>query len=251
MSQTVTTQERLGFSVGEVFTIGIKGFLKNALILSAAALATLGTYAIFGIQANELRSDGKGVYAVLIEVLGFVVAGAVAYPWYSYALDAADGKRVDVRKPFNHPIRFYAQGVASFWFAAAALLGGRYLLALPSILALVFYAFYGYVIADGEDSGLKALGMSVRIGEGRRIVLFAMAGLFGVFTMCGFIAYGFGQQPIHWALAIAGLSVTSNITLIAGAAIYRELLAMVKPMKPMPNRKSKKTRTTRKTGKKR
>ncbi len=226
----------LDVSVGEIFGSGVRGYSRNVVALSSAALVTLASYAAFRIPAQSLYRDDRILLSIAVDLVGLIVGGTLAYPWYSYALDAADGRPVDLRKPFATPKRFLAQGVGSFWFWAAVLLGFRYLFGIPSLMAILFYAFFGFVIADGQDSGLKALGTSVRLGQGKRTVLFAMMGLFLVFNLLGAIALGYGQRNVHYALAVVGLVITTSITLVSGAVLYRSLN---KSMKPTSNQRRK------------
>ena len=92
---------------------------------------------------------------------------------------------------------------------------------LPSILALIFYALLRLCRGRGSGCSLRALGVSARLGEGRRVGLFAVALIFLVFNLAGAIALGFLVTPLTVALAFVGVLVTSNITLVAGARLYR------------------------------
>ena len=213
-----------GVRVGEVFSTGFRGYFKNVLPLSLAGAATLGTYWLFRSPAQGLFEDGQIWTSIAVDLVGLILASIIAYPWYTYALAAEAGETVDLREPFRHPYRFYTQAVASFWFWAGVLLGLRYLFGLPSIVIALFYAFYGYLVADGvDDSGLKVLGHSVRVGEKKRVGLFAIAALLFVFNLFGAIAIGFGQTLVFQVLTFVGVVITSSITLVGGARIYRAL----------------------------
>jgi len=213
-----------GIRVVEVFQTGFAGYTANIVPLTLAAAATLVTYMGFRLPAAALARDATVVGSIVLDVAGLLVASVVAHPWFAYALAAGDGTAVDVRQPFRHTRGFAAHAVGSIWFWAGALLGLRYLYGIPSIFVVVFYAFYGYVVADGTtNGGLKALGASVRLGEGRRIGLFALAALFAVFNLFGAIALGFGVNVLTGALAFVGVIVTSNITMVGGARTYRTL----------------------------
>lgn len=221
----MTSQDTtFGASFGSIFFSGVRGYLKNVVPLSLAAGLTLGVYLAFRFPAQDAFVDGNLVRSILLDLVGLVLGSILAYPWYCFALAAADGTPVDLAAPFRQPKRFLAQAVASFWFWAAVLLGLRYLFGIPSILAALFYAFYGFAIADGaEESGLKALGYSVRVGEGKRIGLFALAGVFLIFNLFGAIAVGYEVTTLTIALAILGLVITTNVTMVAGARVYRLL----------------------------
>ena len=239
-----------GISIGEVFRTGMKGyFTKDALYLTLAGIPVFVTLAIFIIPwrnfndslddrivsslgtSNEITEIAgfDALQWVALLLVGFVPAGAMAFAWFSYALDVADGREIDVRAPFVDYRRIGHHFVASFWFWAGITLGLRYLAGIPSILVLVLYAFYGYVIADrAAKGGMRALGTSVRLGERRRIGIFAIAALFFAFNLIGILGFAVGLEDgspsvLGVVLGILGLSATGSITLISGAKIYRVL----------------------------
>ena len=214
-----------GISIASIFRTAIVGFVKNPIPLFVAALATLATYAAFRIPAQTALNEDLIVRSLAIDLVGLVIAGVVAFPWYSYALDVADGKPIDIRKPFESFWWIKPQLVASIFFWAGVLLGFRYLFGLVSILVVVLYAFSGFVLAEGKQrSGMKALGTSVALGEGKRIGLVAIASLFLLFNMFGAISLGFGAvNALTIGLAVLGLAVTTSMTMVGGAVVYRTL----------------------------
>lgn len=218
------TQQKstFGTSFGQIFLAGVRGYFRQPIPLSAAALVTLSVYLVFRLQAQAAFEAGDIVQSIVLDLVGLVLASIVAYPWYSYALDADRGDPIDVRSPLRNKRLFYTQAVASFWFWAAVLLGLRYLFGIPSLLAVVFYAFYGFVTADGKvDGGLMALGTSARITEGKRIGILALAGVFFFFNIFGAVALGFAVNAGTIILAVAGLTITTNITMVSGAHLFR------------------------------
>ncbi len=217
------TPVEFGISPGQVFGVGFRGYAANVVPLTAAGLVVLGVYAAFRYPSEVLLDDGRVWAARFVDLAGLFVGGTLSYPWYRYALAAADGDKVDPKLPFATPRRFGYQAAASFWFFAGVVLGQQYLGGLPAILAVVLYAFYGYVVAENDNGGLKALGTSVRLGERRRIGLFAIGGMLFVFNLLGAAGLAVGLNPLGYALAVLGLSITTSITLVSGGAIYRVL----------------------------
>ena len=58
--------------------------------------------------------------------------------------------------------------------------------------------------------------------------------LFGFFALCGALALGITDDagdpivnPLTIALAVAGLTVTTSITMVAGASAYRHLVDQI------------------------
>lgn len=207
-----------------MFKRGFEGFRREPVLLLAGGAITFSVLAVTQVPAQMLVNDGQNVLGITVHLLGAVIAGTVAYPWFSYALDAARGEPGSFSKPFREPGRFAAQFVCAFWFWAAVLLGSRYLAGIPSILAGVFYAFYGYVVVDRHDlGGLKALGTSVRIGDKRRVAIFAILALFAIFNFFAALPLGYGVNPASIAAAAVLLLISTSITLVGGAALYDTL----------------------------
>ena len=217
----MASSQTFGIGVAEAFGRGVRGFAKRPVHLSVAAAVVLGTYLAFRFPAQAAFDDGDIAASIGYDLAGLFLSSVVAVPWYSYALDVARDREIDVARPLVRMSRFKAQAVASFWFWAGVLLGLRYLFGLPSIIVVLFYAFFGFVVADdAAEGGLKALGTSVRLGEGRRMGLFALAGLLLLFNIVGAIAVGFEVTGLTIAIAAVGVIVTSSITMVTGAVIY-------------------------------
>lgn len=245
-------QVEFGIRIPDIFKIGFSGYVKNIVPLTLAAAVTLAVYGLFRFQAQQFLDDGADFRALVLDLAGLVLAATIAYPWYAYALQAARGEKVDLRAPFSAPKRFPHQAMGSFFFFAGVLAGVRWgagLFFLPAMMIAVLYAFYGYVVADtppdkkGQRGGFYALGTSVRLGENRRFGIFAIGLLFSVFNFFGAM-FGLAlEDPVaQYPVTIAGLIITTSITLVSGAAIYdvlREKLDNNPNSMVMPNRTKK------------
>lgn len=244
-----TKPKEFGIGIGEMFSAGVSGFTSNAPILM---LSGLPVFIVFGLASTPWRNfNGELTDRVaadptaslsILEQLAWVgllmaaafPAGIVAAPWFRYALDVADGREINVMAPLIDGGKMLNHAFATFWFWAGIALGLRYsflIPGLPSIVVLLLYPFYGYIIAGGREiNGLKALGVSVRLGQGRRLGLFAIAGLFFMFNLVGVLGLGVGLDVetgspsiLGVVLGILGITATGSVTLVSGAAIYRVL----------------------------
>lgn len=242
-------KEEFGISIPDIFSSGLKGFSSNAPILMAAGAPV---FIIFGIASipwrnfnttlTERVNEDLTSTLTIIEQLQWVgllllaafPAAVVSAPWFRYALDAADGEKIDIKAPLIDGQKLINHIFASFWFWAGITLGLRYYFLVPastSVIVLLLYCFYGYVIASGREiNGLKALGVSVRLGQGRRIGLFAIAGLFFMFNLFGVVGLYIGldietgtPSVLGIVLGLIGITVTASATLVSGATIYRVL----------------------------
>jgi len=223
MAEKVT----FGIGIGEIFSKGFNGWKSNIVPLTVAGIVPLAMASAVSIWAQPFNEPDSPVGDLVIwfalNFVGWVIAGTLSYPWYMYALRAVDGEPVVLNEPFQTPKRFISQFIASFWFFAGFLFGIRFIIIpfIPAILILVLYAFYGFLIADEGRGGLNALGTSIRMGEKRRIGLFAVALMFMMFNFLGIMPGVAFPQPVSLVVATIGLVFTTSITLVCGAAIYR------------------------------
>lgn len=212
--------------ISAMFRQGWTGYIRNLVPLTVGAGATFAVYGVFRLLAQSALDDGQEISSVVLDLVGLVLAGVIAMPWYAYAIGAAREEPIDLVAPWRDGARFSAQFVCAFWFWAAFMLGLRYLFGIPSIFALLFYGFHGYVVADrGAKGGLRALGTSVRLGHKRRVALFAILALFIVFNFMAAVPLSYGVSPLTVAASAALFSVTASITLVSGACLYDALLA--------------------------
>ena len=217
--------EPFPLSIAAMFRQGLTGYARNIGPLTVGAAATLVVYGVFRVLAQQALDDGQQLASIALDLVGLVLAGTVALPWYVYALDAARSEPIDLAAAWRGG-RFSAQFVCAIWFWAAFMLGVRYLFGIPSILALLFYGFHGYVVADrAAKGGLRALGTSVRLGHRRRVALFAILALFIVFNLVAALPLGSGATPLTIVTSVALFSATGSVTLVSGACLYDALYA--------------------------
>ena len=214
-------REQFPLPISAMFRSGISGYVKNVVPLTAAAAITIAVFGFFRFWAQVAINNDQTSQSIVFDLVGLVLAGTIALPWYGYALDAARGKPIDIAGPWRSGRQFAAQFVCAIFFWAAFLLGLRYLAGIPSILATLFYGFYGYVVADrAAQGGLRALGTSVRLGTKRRVALFAIVALFGAFNLLAAIPLGYAVSALTVVLSLALLTATASITLVGGACLY-------------------------------
>ncbi len=221
--------------ISEIFAAGIDGFKRQPVPLLVGGLLTLAVYTAFGIPARVALKDGEQLRGVTLNLAGSILAGAAAYPWFVYALRIGRGQKAELGEPFAGLAGFRALFVCSFWFWAAFVLGFQYLAGIPSLVVLLFYCFYGFVVVDEAGLaapasqpaqrrrlglGLRALGTSVRLSQGRRVALFAILGVFAMFNFCALIPLGFGSNPVAVIASFAVFLATSSISMVGGAALY-------------------------------
>ncbi|MEM8707262.1 MAG: hypothetical protein AAGE98_12445 [Actinomycetota bacterium] len=207
---------------------GIEGFRRAPLALMLGTFLPFlvsGPFVFAGqsriADAEEISLGSEEVVAGLaFNLIGMVLAGAASYPVCVYALRAARDEAVDLAEPFRDPGRFFAMFTASFWFWAGILLGLNFFV-LPAVFVFLFYVFFGFVLVDRPDlGGLKALGTSVRIGDKRRIALFALTALFGFLLFLCILPVGFGVNIATIALMYLLLLAGTAVSLVSWASLY-------------------------------
>lgn len=204
--------------MSELATDSWQGFRANITSLLVPSVATLGVYAaallVIPTIDNPWASFGAAVGAL-------VVATTVAYPWFVAALAAADPAGTS---PGVQPERFSDQFVASLFFWAGVLLGLRYLYGLPAAVVIVFYAFFGYAIADTpRRKALRSLGWSVYLGQGNRMRLIAIGLALAFINLLAVSPVGMGVNAATLAVSAGLVLITSNWSMVVGARLYRAL----------------------------
>jgi len=219
--------------IGEMLTLGWRGYRANILSLTLGAGITFATFGITRLFVDVV--DGP-LTKLLVQLAGLVVTSAAALPWYRAALHAVDGTKTAISALFSQPSRFVTMLFASVFVWAGIQFGVRYLRGIPAIFVIVMYGFYGFIIADRPSGASKALGESVLLGQGRKMGIAAVAGILLLLNLAGALPvgaaltvfpgvadYGLGSTPGATALAVAMLVVTTSWSMVCGAAVFRAL----------------------------
>jgi uncharacterized membrane protein len=171
-------------------------------------IVPMGLFTLIVWAVNLVLS---GLEGVLLSILGFVVSQLLAIGWIKIALDITDGRPVTASAVTE---RFGLIG--SYLLAALAytvmVFVGLVLLIVPGIILAIVFAFYGFHIVDtGDRSPVRALRRSAEITRGERGRLF----LFGVLLIA--------LNILGLLVLVVGVLVTSAISILAAAYVYRQL----------------------------
>ena len=221
--------EAFPLRIPAMLRLGVDGLRREpTALLLGAVLPFVGTIP-FQILAAVAFDDDRTPAAITFTLTAMVLGGALAYPWCHYALAAARQEPVDLAAPFRDWVRFVPMLVASFWFWAGMLLAFQFQIlgGLPALAIVMAYAFFGFVVDDRHDlGGLKALGTSVRIGDGRRFALLALAGLYAAIGVLVFmiaaaivVSAGLTGAPASVVVAVLLLPLVA-FSLVSWAALY-------------------------------
>lgn len=212
--------EPFPLGIGAMMRAGFEGLKREPVALLLGALVPVLIMVPLAAMAGTALDDDRVAAGVTFSILAVVVGGMFSYPLCHYSLRAARDEVVDLAEPLRQWIRFVPMLVASFWFWAGFLLAfqfGPQLLALAAPAIVMGYAFFGFVVDDRHDQGgLKALGTSVRIGEGRRFALLAL--------VCLYAAMGFVVYLLGFTVAIS-TGLTGAPATIAGSVVILPFIA--------------------------
>jgi len=220
MTEQPARKPEFPIGIGETFRAGWAGYKSNFALVSASG----GVVWLVVVGVNLLGIGFENPWtSFFVQLAGVVLASAVALPWYRAALDAVDGQVSSVSRLLRDPDRFLTLVGASIFFWASVLFGLRYLRGLPALIVLVFYAFYGFVVADSNRGVAKSLGYSILVGQGRRIGVLAIGSILIMVNFLAFLPVGAGVTPVTQGMSLVLLVVTSSYSIVCGAAVYRAL----------------------------
>lgn len=179
-------------------------------------IVPMGLFAVLVLVLNLLLQGlqspdaGLGVQ-LLFGIVAMVVGQLVAIGWIKIALDITDGRPVSADAVTD---RFRLVGpylVAAIAVAVMVTLG-LVLLIVPGVIAAIVFMFYGFHIVDtGSRDPFGALSRSAQLTRGHRMQLFLLALVLFAVNVLGLL------------LLIVGVIITSAISLLAVADVYRQL----------------------------
>ncbi len=224
-----TAPTPFGIGMGEMLTVGWKGYRNNFLSVTAPGVVTFSFLALSFLLAQSVG----GIWQQTLVLLGgLVVTSAVSLPWYRAALNAFDGVDTRLSSLLHHPGRFGTMMFASVFVWAGVQFGLRYLRGIPSVFVIILYGFYGFIITEHpEVGGMKALGQSVLLGQGRKMGIAVVAAVLILLNLASALPVGLilsalpGSEtgPLAQGLAVVFLIFTTSWSMVCGAAVYRML----------------------------
>jgi hypothetical protein len=184
------------------------------------ALIVFAVYGSARAYAATLVNDDQLIAAIFVDGGGLVIATVAALPWFRRTLVAIG---YDDEELPSAASRITAMLAAAIVFWAGILFGLRYLYGIPALFVLIWYAVFGFAVAGTEERGLKAMGISVRLGQGRRGSVAALGIVLLIFNLAAAAPIGLEISPLTIVAASLLLAVTTNISMGAGAHLYRWL----------------------------
>lgn len=189
------------------------------------AIAVLALAGAARLTAQQFVDDENLLPAFIIDAAGLAAATVLALPWFRLMLSAEREEEISLPAPSS--LGWSSMIVASLFFWGGVLFAIRYLGLLFLIgapLIVVWYGLFGFAVADGTAPGFNALGVSVRLGQGRRWTLGVLALILGFLNFLALLPIGAGVNPATVAAAFMLLVVTTNVAMGAGAHMYDWLL---------------------------
>jgi hypothetical protein len=202
------------FSIKEVLSVGWKAFKGNLSVFITFGVAMLAIWFLEQVGLGIARHSGpmKAALSALV-----TLAARVGQIWLQVGLFRMALKLVD-GQPISTDDFLKAHGDFLGYLLASVLYGlivgaGMILLVVPGIYWAVRYWAYGYALVDEHVDPVAALKRSAVLTQGVKweVLAFGLAAI-GV-NIVGALALGIG------------LFVTMPLTAVAGAKVYRILVA--------------------------
>lgn len=192
--------------IGEAISAGWSRFWPNIVPM---ALFALVVWAVNGLL--QLPQQETGVATFVLGVIGFLVGQLVAIGWIKIALDITDGRAVRTDAITERLGLIVPYLIAAVLYAVMVSVG-LVLLVVPGIILAIVFGFYGFHIVDtGDRDAIGALRRSAELTKGHRGRLF----LLGLALL--------GLNILGLLALVIGVLVTSGISLLAIAHVYRRL----------------------------
>lgn len=202
-----TAGQPRGLDIGAAINSGWRLLWPN---IGPMALFAVIVWAVNFLVSGPQRDGGTA--GLLFSIIGFVITQLIAMGWITIGLDIVDGRPVTSQAVTD---RFKLIGpylLAAIVYAVMVTVG-LLVLIVPGIILGITFGFYGFHMIDtGESDAMGALRRSAEITKGRRGQLF----LFGLLLI--------GINIIGFLALIVGVLITSAISLLATAHIYRQLV---------------------------
>lgn len=198
--------------IAAAFRAGWRGFVGNVGPLIIVALIVW----LVTATVNWWAGETTGFVQLLWRLLSFFVAQIVSIVWISLALAIIDGREIssDSLLPSGGTLVSYV--LASFLFSLMFGIG-LVLLIIPGLIVAAVFGLYGWALIDDDLDPIAALQRSSEITRGHRWQLVA------------FVLAAIAVNLVGLLLLIVGVLVTSAVTLIAAAHVYRQLEGSVQP----------------------
>lgn len=199
------------FEIGQALGAGWRSFWPNILPMALFAVIVWAVNALIQLAQN----DANWFVGFLLGVAGFIVGQLVAIGWIKLALDITDGRPVSAEAIVDRFRLVVPYLIAAVLFSLMVGIG-LILLIVPGVILFIVFAFYGFHIVDtGEKNPIEALRRSAELTRGHRWHLF----LFGLVLI--------GINILGLLVLIVGVLISSGISLLAVAHVYRRLVAPV------------------------
>jgi hypothetical protein len=195
------------FQIGEAISFGWERFKENIGPLALAAIVVFAVNAIFSVLQRSVTGT---VGRFLLFLVSFFVSQVISMGWLRMSLNIVDGRPTDVSDLFKRADLFIPYVIASFIFSLVVAIG-LVLLIVPGLYAAATFGYYGFRIIELERGPTEALTESANITRGERWHILGFVGVLVLLNILGLL------------LLIVGVLITSAVSLIAMAYVYRQL----------------------------
>lgn len=197
------------FEIKEAISFGWQSVWKNVWFwISLVLISGVASWLNDSISNNLTTDSGKAI----VNVIYFFISAFITLGITRITLNYIDKKQTEY-SDFKSTSKVYFNYVLATILYTLIVVAGFILLIVPGIIWALQYSMYGYLIIEKGYDPIQALKKSLEITRGERLHLLVLG-----LCLLGIIILG--------ALALfVGLVIAIPITWIAGAFVYRKLMA--------------------------
>jgi len=201
------------FSISEAIRFGWNTMKSNLGFFIILLIVAGLIFNIPGIIA-ELVKKNTPILSIIISITSWVVGVVISMGLIRIALRFCDNKKGEFADLFSCFPLFFKYLFGSILYRLI-ILGGMILLIIPGIIWGIKFCFFDYFIVDKGLGPIEALKKSSVITTGAKWDLFKFFGLLVLINLAGALCL------------LIGLFATLPTTMVAGAFVYRKLLAQI------------------------
>lgn len=198
------------FSKGEAIRFGWNTMKTNFWFFIGFSIVVMLIYAIPGMVADAIQKSIP-LLSLLINVASFVLNLVIQMGLLRFSLRYCDNEKGAFADLFSCFPLFFKYLAGSVLYGLMVM-GGLLLLVIPGVIWAIKFQFFSYLIVEGLGP-VAALKKSAAITRGAKWDLFIFGLVIASIILLGVLC------------VLAGLLVAAPTTYLAGAFVYRKLLA--------------------------
>lgn len=198
------------FNISEALALGWDTMKQNLWFFVGILIVSWLLTGIPSTAADNLQEDAAGI-ALFLRIIQVVLQTIVSIGLINIQLKFLEGQKPEFGELFKFQKHFWRFLGASILYGLLVV-AGFLLLIVPGVYWAIKYQYFGYCIVDRDAGVMDSFKQSAHITETVKWKLLGFGILVGLINILGFLCL------------IIGLFATVPTTMMATAAVYRNLL---------------------------